>query len=109
MTTDEQYALRGAPSYVWRAGQDRRLAMIRQWYQPTDDALILIDGVGVGTYATPFLEDTPHVYGFDIEMDRVRDARQHAPNTHVAAAEAVPYPSDTFRLILSHGSTRTRQ
>jgi len=27
----QKAALRGEPSYVWRAGQERRLAMIRQY------------------------------------------------------------------------------
>jgi hypothetical protein len=29
--TDDEAARRGHPSYVWRAGQERRLAMVRRW------------------------------------------------------------------------------
>lgn len=95
------YADRGAPSYVWRAGQQRRLDMIREW-SDTQDTPILVDGCGVGMYAARLLEDSPHVYGFDIEHDRVLTAQQRASFMHVAAAEDVPYSSNQFRMLLSH-------
>lgn len=102
MTThDEKLAERGAPSYVWRAGQERRLTMIRRWGQ-TRNARILEAGCGLGTYAARLLEDSPHVYAFDIEKDRAEAALQRVPNVHVAAAEAIPYPDNTFDLILSN-------
>lgn len=96
----EKHAERGAPSYVWRAGQVRRLAMIRQW--ANTKGMTLVDGIGVGAYASHLLEDSPNVYGFDIELERAREAHRHVPNTHVAAAEHLPYPRDRFDLILSH-------
>ncbi len=95
------YADRGAPSYVWRAGQERRLDMIHKWAE-TDHTMILVDGCGVGMYAAHLLEASPHVYGFDIEHDRVSTAQQRAPLMHVAAAEGVPYSSNQFRVLLSH-------
>ncbi len=98
---DARYAERGAPSYLWRAGQERRLAMIRQWGHP-EGAMILVDGCGVGAYAIRLLEDSPYVFAFDIEHDRTVSAHQHVPNTHVAASEHKPYPANTFDLILSH-------
>ncbi len=102
MTTDEhKHGERGAPSYAWREGQERRLAMIRRWGD-THNTWILVDGCGVGAYAAKLLEDTPHVYAFDIEYERAREARQHVPRTHVAAAESIPYPDRTFDLVLSH-------
>jgi len=97
----DSHADRGAPSYVWRAGQDRRLAMIRAWGKPSG-ATILIDGCGVGQYGGRLLEDSPQVYQFDIERERALEAKERAPNTHVAAAEYLPYPDNTFDLILSH-------
>lgn len=99
--SDEKLAERGAPSYVWRAGQDRRLAMVRA-AAPTQDAMILIDGAGLGAYAAHLLADSPHVFAFDIEFERAREAHERVPNTHVAASEYKPYPADTFDLILSH-------
>jgi SAM-dependent methyltransferase len=96
----EKHAERGAPSYVWRAGQERRLAMIREYANTHGSTLV--DGVGVGAYAARLKEDSARVYGFDIELPRVAEAREHVPLVHVAAAESVPYPTDTFDLILSH-------
>jgi len=97
----DKLAERGAPSYVWRAGQERRLAMIRRW-GATQGTYILVDGAGLGAYAAHLLADTPHVFAFDIEHDRAVEAHGHVPNVHVAASEHKPYPADTFDLILSH-------
>jgi len=97
----DKYAERGAPSYVWREGQQRRLEMIHRWAN-VDDTMILVDGAGVGTYAAKLLDRSSHVFAFDIELERVQDSRQHVPNSHVAAAEAVPYPANSFEVLLSH-------
>ncbi|MBC8100140.1 MAG: class I SAM-dependent methyltransferase, partial [Armatimonadetes bacterium] len=98
----ELAALRGEPSYVWRAGQERRLQMIAQWAQ-VDSALILVDGCGVGMYASQLRRRySPTVEAFDIEYDRVTEARPETPHTVVAAAESVPYPAHTFDMVLSH-------
>jgi len=95
-------ALRGEPSYVWRAGQERRLQMIAQWAQ-LDDACVLIDGCGVGMYASQIgRRYKAQVEAFDIEFDRVVDTRADTPSAVVAAAESIPYPNDTFDTILSH-------
>ncbi len=101
MIGEAKHAERGAPSYVWRAGQERRLALIRQWGR-TQDARILEDGCGVGMYAIHLLADSSQVYAFDIEWARIREAHERVPYAHVAAAEAVPYPADSFDLLLSH-------
>nr|MBN1228393.1 class I SAM-dependent methyltransferase [Anaerolineae bacterium] len=96
-----KHAERGAPSYVWRDGQERRLAMIRRWGE-TGNTQILVDGCGIGAYAVRLLEDSPYIHAFDIEFERVGVARQSVPHALVSAAEAVPYAGDTFDLILSH-------
>ncbi|MBE2270487.1 MAG: class I SAM-dependent methyltransferase [Anaerolinea sp.] len=98
----ELAALRGEPSYVWRAGQERRLQMIAKWARLAD-ASILIDGCGVGMYPSQIgRRYKAHIEAFDIEYDRVVDTRAETPRAVVAAAEAVPYPNDTFDTILSH-------
>ncbi|MFN8373540.1 MAG: class I SAM-dependent methyltransferase [Anaerolineae bacterium] len=95
-------AQRGEPSYVWRDGQERRLKMIEQWAK-LDKAHVLIDGCGVGMYASQIRRRfTLHVEAFDIELERVEDTRAEVPTAVVAAAEAVPYPDNTFDTILSH-------
>lgn len=95
-------AQRGEPSYVWRAGQARRLEMIEHWAL-LHDARVLVAGCGVGTYAARFRQNyTPHVEAFDIEADRVRQAQVETPHAIVATAEALPYPDNSFDTILSH-------
>jgi SAM-dependent methyltransferase len=95
-------AQRGEPSYVWREGQERRLQMIAHWAK-LENARVLIDGCGVGMYASQIHRRyTPHVEAFDIETERVEDTREDISHAVVAAAEAVPYPSNTFDTILSH-------
>ena len=102
MTHSNLAALRGEPSYVWRAGQERRLKMIEQWTQ-LENAQVLVDGIGVGMYASQFRRRfTPHVDGFDIEFERVVDAQTETPHAVVAAAENLPYPSNYFDTVLSH-------
>ncbi len=94
-------ALRGEPSYVWRAGQERRLQMIERWTQ-LHDARVLEAGGGVGMYAAQFQQRfTAQVELFDIELDRVQTAAAATPHALVAAAEALPYPSNYFDTILS--------
>jgi SAM-dependent methyltransferase len=95
-------ALRGEPSYVWRAGQERRLQMIAKWAK-LDDAVVLIDGVGVGMYAAQIgRRCRARVEAFDIEHERALEAVTETPHTVVAAAEAVPYADNSFDTILSH-------
>jgi len=100
--SDSRVAVRGAPSYVWRAGQQRRLEMIKHWGRLSEGKRVLVDGCGLGAYAVHLMEPGVAVYAFDIEKDRAAVARRHVPNTHVAVAEAVPYAHGTFDVILSH-------
>jgi SAM-dependent methyltransferase len=102
MTHSTKAALRGEPSYVWRAGQERRLAMIERW-TTLKDAHVLIDGIGVGMYASQIRRRfTPHVEGIDVELERVQEAQADTPHAVVGAAEYLPYPSNTFDTLLSH-------
>jgi SAM-dependent methyltransferase len=76
--------------------------MIARWAS-LDNARVLIDGCGVGMYASQILRRyTPHVEAFDIEIERVEETRAEISRAVVAAAEAVPYPNNTFDTILSH-------
>jgi SAM-dependent methyltransferase len=95
---------RGVPSLVWRAGQDRRWAMIAeatgQCLSP--QSWVLVDGCGIGMYVRAFREVTPNVVGLDIEPERVADSRAHSPLANVAAGEFLPYPDQYFDVVLSH-------
>lgn len=102
MPPSDLAALRGEPSYVWRAGQERRLQMIAR-YATLENALVLIDGCGIGMYAAEIgRRYTSRVEAFDIEADRVATARENTPHAVIAAAEAIPYPDNYFDTILSH-------
>lgn len=95
-------ALRGEPSYVWRAGQERRLQMIARWAK-LQNAFVLDHGGGNGMYASQVRRRyTDHVEVFDIELERALEARTEIPHALVAAAEHLPYPTNYFDTILSN-------
>jgi SAM-dependent methyltransferase len=95
-------ALRGEPSYVWRAGQERRLQMIARWAK-LDDATVLEHGAGIGMYASQIRRRyRARVEAFDIELERVVEARAEIPAALVAAAEALPYAAATFDTVFSN-------
>jgi len=96
-------ALRGEPSYVWRAGQQRRLEMI---IRAADDerirGLILEDGCGVGMYVARLQELGARVVGLEYDFDRAREARLHSELIFNGAGEFIPLADSSFDLILSH-------
>ncbi|HMQ50738.1 MAG TPA: methyltransferase domain-containing protein [Anaerolineae bacterium] len=105
VTTYAKADERGVPSLVWRAGQNRRLEMIAAAARPerlTANSRVLVDGCGVGMYVRALRQFTSHVFGLDIELERVLDSSAYSPLVHVAAGEYLPYPNNYFDLILSH-------
>jgi len=95
-------ALRGEPSYVWRSGQERRLQMLLH-YLRLEGAQVLEFGCGNGVYATRFAERfASHVEAFDVEPERVAEARVTIPHALVALGERLPYASDRFDLVFSN-------
>jgi SAM-dependent methyltransferase len=94
-------ALRGLPSYVWRYGQDRRLALIDR-YAPLAGPRILDVGCGIGTYVEKLRQFSDQVYGIDIEVERVLEGGRRLPNLLVAAAESPPFTPGSFDVILLH-------
>ena len=102
MSHSQQAALRGEPSYVWRAGQERRLQMMARWAQ-LKDARVLVAGCGVGMYAGQIRQRyTAHVDAFDIEAQRARVAGQSGVRAFAAAGEHIPCASDSYDTVLSH-------
>ncbi len=89
----------GNPSYVWRSGQERRLALIRAW-APLENRYILDIGCGVGQYVAAFRRYSPHVYGLDVAFDRVRKGAATLPNLMLASSDALPYPDASFDVIV---------
>jgi SAM-dependent methyltransferase len=95
-------ALRGEPSYVWRDGQERRLAMIVRAAGERIKGTILENGCGVGMYIEHFKPFGGIVYGLEYDFERANLAAANSERILNAAGEFLPYPSDTFDLILSH-------
>ncbi|MBM4425908.1 MAG: class I SAM-dependent methyltransferase [Chloroflexi bacterium] len=95
-------ALRGEPSYVWRAGQQRRLDMIAKFAGERMQGAVLENGCGVGMYVEKMSALGANVTGLEYDFDRAKDALNVSPNILNAAGEFLPLPPLTFDLILSH-------
>lgn len=98
----QKAALRGEPSYVWRAGQQRRLEMIVQAADNRIKGQILENGCGVGMYVEKLSAFGGRVIGLEYDLERATEARANSNEIINAAGEFVPLPSSTFDLILSH-------
>jgi SAM-dependent methyltransferase len=98
----DKAALRGEPSYIWRAGQERRLEMIRSGAGDRAYGQVLVDGCGVGSYLSRLADHAKLAVGLDIELERALEARQKSPVVTCGNGEQLPFPPDQFDLILSH-------
>ncbi len=98
----EKAALRGEPSYVWRAGQERRLKMIQSAAGERLKGRILENGCGVGMYVERLAPLAGQVIGLEYDESRAREAHQRAESITCAAGEGLPFSEGTFDLILSH-------
>lgn len=98
----EKAAVRGEPSHVWRAGQDRRFAMLRDAAGARLQGSVLVDGCGVGAYLARLVPISGFVTGIDIEYPRVLESSTYTPNALCAAGEYLPYRSESVDLVFSH-------
>lgn len=98
----DKAALRGEPSYVWRAGQQRRLDMILLAAGNRVQGRILENGCGVGMYVEHLSPFGGQVMGLEYDFERAAEAHVNSPHIFNAAGESIPAPSGTFDLILSH-------
>ncbi len=99
--TADEAARRGHPSYVWRAGQERRLALVRQWAR-LENARILDAGCGVGIYTGQFRRFSSRVIGVEIDPAAAAQARSRATGVVVAPVEALPFADGSFDVVFSH-------
>ena len=105
--TRRQHGLEGAtkairlghPSYVWRRGQDRRLAFIRQYVELRAKRILDV-GCGLGMYVSQFRQFSDDGYGVDIDPDKIARASDRLPNLRGAPAEELPIADETFDVIL---------
>ncbi len=95
-------AQRGEPSYVWREGQQRRLDMIAAAAGGRLTGAVLENGCGVGLYAQRLGDFGGHVAGLEYDYERAQEALRLGVRVVNAAGEALPFPSASFDLILSH-------
>ena len=98
----DKAALRGEPSYVWRAGQQRRLDLIVNAAGERITGKILENGCGVGMYVEHLSPFGGTVIGLEYDFERTVEAHTNSPHILNAAGEFIPLPSSTFDLILSH-------
>lgn len=98
----DKAALRGEPSYVWRAGQERRLQMIVNAAGERIHGRILENGCGVGMYVEHLAPLGGEVIGLEYDFERAVEAHQQSPHILSAAGEYLPFPDNCFDLILSH-------
>jgi len=98
----DKAALRGEPSYVWRAGQERRLEMIVRAAGERLKGYILENGCGVGMYVEHLSPFGGKVIGLEYDFERAAEAHLNSPHIINAAGENLPLPAETFDLILSH-------
>ena len=106
----EKAALRGEPSYVWRAGQQRRLEMIIRSAGERIKGNILENGCGLGMYIEHLAPFGGKIFGLEYDFERASEAGKNSARIFNAAGEFLPLPSGTLRLaqgnafdlILSH-------
>jgi SAM-dependent methyltransferase len=98
----EKAAERGEPSYIWRAGQERRLEMIKKAAGNRIHGDILENGCGVGMYLKHLAQDAAFAVGLEIEFDRAAEAYGRGLAVVNGAGEALTFDDDKFDLVLSH-------
>jgi SAM-dependent methyltransferase len=100
----EKAALRGEPSYIWRAGQERRLEMILRAAAGRIKGRVLENGCGIGMYLEHMTPYGGTVIGLEYDFERASEARQRSAGNGIvnAAGERLPFSSGSFDLILSH-------
>lgn len=97
----------GNPSFVWRFGQERRLALIER-FAPLDGRRVLDLGCGLGEYVRAAERRGARALGSDIAVQRLREARRRgaaaqppsAAGYFAAAGETLPLRDGVLDLIV---------
>ena len=90
----------GNPSFVWRAGQERRLAIIER-YVPLTGRRVLDLGCGLGEYVRGFERAGAAALGCDVERPRLIEGRARgARGLVLAAGEALPFASGALDVVV---------
>lgn len=91
----------GHPSYVWRAGQQRRLELVTRWVV-LDGKRVLDVGCGVGMYTAQFGRLGAHAVGVELDFAVARQARARLAGIFLAPAENLPFADRSFDVSFSH-------
>jgi SAM-dependent methyltransferase len=95
-------ALRGEASYLWRAGQERRLNLILQAAGDRAEGRVLDNGCGVGAYLQRLAGEARAAHGLEFDEERAGAAAERGLSVVQAASERLPFAASSFDLILSH-------
>lgn len=97
-------ASHGEPSYVWRTGQQRRLAMIEELAPQLAGGAVLEVGCGLGLYLERLAARAARAVGVEYEPGRAAEAaRRSVPaSVLVAANESLPFESGSFDVVVSN-------
>ena len=98
----DKAALRGEPSYVWRAGQERRLKMVLDAAGDCINGVVLDNGCGVGMYLTRLAKNSQMAIGLEYDFERASEAHQRSDMVVNSAGEGLPFPDGSINFILSH-------
>jgi SAM-dependent methyltransferase len=98
--TAPKAATRGEPGYVWRSGQQRRLAMMARHAELS--GRVLDNGCGLGTYLQALAPYSERRFGLELEFDRASQARAHATGVVQALGEQLPFAARCLDLVLSN-------
>lgn len=98
----DQAAERGEPSYIWRDGQQRRLEMVKSAAGERIQGRLLENGCGIGLYLKYLHPLGCEVVGLEFDFQRALEAKLTSENVLGGAGEHLPFPSDSFDLILSN-------
>tara|TARA_Y100001970_G_scaffold104847_1_gene131244 strand:+ start:3192 stop:3962 length:771 start_codon:yes stop_codon:yes gene_type:complete len=68
----------GNPTYVWQSGQERRLDLVEKNLIRISAKNIIDVGCGIGAYAQKIHQKGYNVFGLDVEINRVQEAKKIA-------------------------------
>jgi SAM-dependent methyltransferase len=102
MSDLDHAAQRGEPSHVWRAGQQRRMSIIRTAAGDRIYGRVLDDGCGVGQYLNKLAVYSNQAVGLEYDPEFATQARLRAEDVVRGAGESLPFSNSSFDLVLSH-------
>ena len=75
--------------------------MIRRWVD-LENAVILDNGCGLGTYLSAFAAYSPHRFGLELELDRAQKALPTAVAIIQGVGETLPFADNAFDFVFSN-------